>query len=135
MLHSGTTNSSTEPIASVSRAPRGESERPVDLVHLARVTFGDRNLERELLEIFVRQASTIMQRIGDTETDDAGRAMLAHTLKGSALGIGAWSVARSADALCQNRSGDPDSGNNTLRNLSDAVAAADGYIRDLLGSS
>src|SRR5205823_10274111 len=72
-------------------------ERPIDLVHLARMTLGDRGLEREVLQLFDRQAGMLMVRM-----QQAGRASVcaaAHTLKGSARGIGAWHVARAAEAV------------------------------------
>jgi hypothetical protein len=31
-------------------------DRPIDLVHLARATLGDRSLEREVLQLFDRQS-------------------------------------------------------------------------------
>lgn len=77
--------------------PLTSVERPIDLVHLARMTFGERGLEREVLALFDRQAAILMDRM---ETANAGCvATLAHTLKGSARGIGAWQVARAAEAV------------------------------------
>jgi len=68
----------------------------IDRAHLAHVTFNDRRLEREVLQLFDRQAVLLMARIR-TSTPSAV-AGLAHTLKGSAVGIGAWHVARAAEA-------------------------------------
>jgi HPt (histidine-containing phosphotransfer) domain-containing protein len=73
------------------------NERPIDLVHLARTTLGDRGLEREVLHLFDRQAGTLIARMRTAPA--GGIAPLAHTLKGSATGIGAWRVARAAEAL------------------------------------
>ena len=70
---------------------------PIDAEHLAQMTFGDRGLEREVLEIFRRQAAIMLSRIGGVEPRAAGAAV--HTLKGSARGIGAWRVARAAERL------------------------------------
>ena len=76
--------------------PGGEScipsrSRPVDLVHLARQTLGDRNVEQEVLGMFMQQLATVHERI--VRADDGERRMLAHALKGSARGIGAFAVA------------------------------------------
>jgi len=71
----------------------------IDETHLARMTLGDRRLEREVLEIFVRQTAIMLDRIVDAEPALAAAA--AHTLKGSARGIGAWRVARAAELLEQ----------------------------------
>ncbi len=68
----------------------------IDRVHLARMTYGDRGLERELLELFDRQATILLARMRDS--DAAALAALAHTLKGSAAGIGAAGVAQAAAA-------------------------------------
>jgi HPt (histidine-containing phosphotransfer) domain-containing protein len=68
----------------------------IDSVHLARVTFGERRLEEEVLQLFDRQAVLLMSRIrSSSSTAVTG---LAHTLKGSALSIGAFDVARAAEA-------------------------------------
>ncbi len=70
---------------------------PIDERHLAQMTLGDRALEREVLEIFARQTTLMLGRMS------AGRPALAaaaaHTLKGSARGIGAWRVARAAERV------------------------------------
>ena len=68
----------------------------IDRGHLARMTFGDRSLERELLELFDRQAAMLIVRM--RAGGAAAIATLAHTLKGSASGIGAGGVARAAEA-------------------------------------
>jgi HPt (histidine-containing phosphotransfer) domain-containing protein len=72
---------------------------PIDEDHLARMTLGDRRLEREVLEIFVRQTTIMLGRIVSAEPALAAAA--AHTLTGSARGIGAWRVARAAEHLEQ----------------------------------
>ena len=71
--------------------------RPIDLVHLARMTLGERSLEREVLQLFDRQSTLLLARMRSAAP--AGVATLAHTLKGSARGIGAWRVARAAETL------------------------------------
>jgi len=69
----------------------------IDASHLERMTLGDRRLEREVLELFVRQTTIMLGRIVGAEPGLAAAA--AHTLKGSARGIGAWRVARAAELL------------------------------------
>jgi HPt (histidine-containing phosphotransfer) domain-containing protein len=68
----------------------------LDRAHLARMTFKDRTLEREILQLFDKQAELLMKRM--RESEPAAIATLAHTLKGSAIGIGAGRVARAAAA-------------------------------------
>lgn len=69
--------------------------RPIDLVHLAKQTLGDRSLETEVLRLFMTQADIYMQRVEQANDDDA-RFAAAHTIKGSARNIGAWIVADAA---------------------------------------
>lgn len=67
----------------------------IDRGHLSRMTFGDRSLEREVLQLFERQSALLIGRMRGGEA--AAVAALAHTLKGSAAGIGAGPVARAAE--------------------------------------
>lgn len=85
--------------ASVARNSAGsEVDRTViDVPHLERMTLGDRALEREILQIFTRQTTLTLERIAGAEPGMAAAA--AHTLKGSARGIGAWRVAQAAERL------------------------------------
>ena len=69
----------------------------IDDDHLRQMTLGDRGLEREVPEIFIRQAALMLRRISGAKPALAA----AHTLKGSARGIGAWRVAHAADRLEQ----------------------------------
>lgn len=82
--------------------PGGEGEWPtsgraIDLVHLARQTFGDRALEEEILAMFRNQALSIKSRLRDAPPDD--RKALAHGLKGSARSVGAFALADAAAVL------------------------------------
>ena len=82
----------------VSAPPLAPVERPIDLEHLFRMTLGDHSLEREVLALFDRQAGMLMERIAQAPSPGSSAAA-AHTLKGSARGIGAWQVARAADMV------------------------------------
>ncbi len=73
------------------------SPRVIDDEHLERITLGDRRLEREVLQIFVRQSAMMLERISGGQPGVLG--MAAHTLIGSARGIGAWRVADAAERL------------------------------------
>jgi HPt (histidine-containing phosphotransfer) domain-containing protein len=87
-------------IAQLSAAADGDRKPGViDASHLERMTLGDRRLEREVLELFVRQTTILLTRIAGAEPPIAAAA--AHTLKGSARGIGAWRMARAAEVLEQ----------------------------------
>ena len=60
---------------------------PIDRAHLQRMTFGDEGLQREVLQLFVRQSTMLVGRMDAARP--AAIAALAHTLAGSALGLGA----------------------------------------------
>jgi hypothetical protein len=77
--------------------PFAPSDQAIDLQHLARMTLGEHALEREVLSLFDRQAGMLLGRMRDA--GPAIVAAFAHTLKGSARGIGAWRVAEAADAV------------------------------------
>ena len=84
--------------------------RPVDLAHLARQTMGDRALEQEVLALFVQQALAVRDKILDADVKE--RLLLAHGLKGSARGVGAFAIADCAAVV----EGQPDD-LRTLRRL------------------
>jgi HPt (histidine-containing phosphotransfer) domain-containing protein len=123
------------PLATPSaRASSNEGYRSIDLIHLARQTHGDRDLETELLGLFRRQAAQIMERLSaDLPADSIPwRADLAHTLKGSARAIGATRVAIKAEIYeVQARDGKPDL-KPALSALKAAVDEACRAIGDLL---
>jgi HPt (histidine-containing phosphotransfer) domain-containing protein len=102
---------------------------PLDLGHLARMSCGDEALEREVLELFLKQTGGIIAALADHPAEAAS---LAHTIKGSARSIGAFAVADSAAALedAARRGGDATS---PLAALREAVTAARGAIEARLG--
>lgn len=71
----------------------------VDVDHLARMTLDDRAVEREVLQLFDRQSGLLLARLANEPPEVV--ATLAHTLIGSARGIGAWHVAAAAEFLEQ----------------------------------
>jgi HPt (histidine-containing phosphotransfer) domain-containing protein len=89
--------------AALSRDSTGpqhaSGEEPIDRAHLARMTLNEPSLQREVLALFDRQASLLLERM--RQAAPATAAVAAHTLKGSAQGIGAWRVARAAQAVEQ----------------------------------
>ncbi len=70
--------------------------RPVDLVHLSRYTLGERALEREVLELFCTQSVLYLEQLRAAMSDKAWKDA-AHSLKGSAMAIGAWRAAQAAE--------------------------------------
>lgn len=110
-------------------------DRPVDLVHLARYTLGNRSLEREVLRLFCTQSSAYLQRLKDAQADKDW-ADAAHTIKGSARGIGAWHVAKiaeAAEALCGE--GRLNGSSAIVCELERLIGEANSYIEALLAEA
>jgi len=103
---------------------------PVDRAHLYRMTLGDPTLEDEVLRLFERQAVMLIGRMAGAPADCV--AALAHTLDGSARGIGAWRVAQAAQALerVAQAGGDTGAAIGTLRlAIDEALVAIAGMLR------
>jgi HPt (histidine-containing phosphotransfer) domain-containing protein len=109
-----------------------DPERAIDLVHLARQTDGDDALEAELLVMFDRQAEKLVERVKIAELPHRARADLAHRLKGSALAIGAFAVARAAGGLEEAFDHEGVEPETEIAALVKAVAAARGAIARLM---
>jgi len=101
----------------------------IDTGHLRRATLGDQALQREVLTLFVRQSTDLVARMS---TFPADMAAIAHTLKGSARGIGAFSAATSAERLEQ--AADRRSARAALDDLKDAISGTVRAIDDILAS-
>ncbi|MGD9544654.1 MAG: Hpt domain-containing protein [Methylocystis sp.] len=121
----------TQPFSSV------DAEPPIDLVHLSRQTFGDHELECELLGLFEAQAGQFAERLRAPAAfgDADWRIGLAHTIKGSARAVGAFEVGRAAESYEEAlRAGDP-SAVNLARSLDAAIGRARGAIALLLSGA
>ncbi len=69
----------------------------IDFSHLSRYTAGDDGVMRDVLTIFRSQARDWVEAL-DKDLPDERWHDLAHALKGSARGIGAFEIARIAEA-------------------------------------
>ncbi|WP_158813392.1 Hpt domain-containing protein [Methylocapsa sp. S129] len=113
-----------------------EGEPVIDLVHLSRQTLSDQALEVELLDLFERQSARIVAQLMEPGAGDAKtRGDLAHTLRGSALAIGAGRVARTAQVYEASCAAPPRgaAAGAALAALAAAVAEARATIAQLLG--
>ncbi|MGH1589755.1 Hpt domain-containing protein [Methylobacterium phyllosphaerae] len=93
----------------------------IDHAALDAQTGGDADLAREVLALFAGQCRAILPRLTDPALPPDQRADLAHTLKGSAAGVGAervWGLADAAERRLR------DGGTPPLDDLAAAVAAA-----------
>lgn len=109
-------------------APKGygpSASKPIDLVHLARQTMGDRAVELEVLKIFARQAR---QCIADfaAAVDKDGKIATAHRLKGAAQAVGAFPLSRFAEEV---EAGAVDAAH--IAQMTAAVAEAENFINKL----
>lgn len=98
--------------------------RPVDLVHLARQTMGDKALEVEVLQIFARSARACLQELSVAGPDEIHA--IAHRLKGSASAIGAFPLAELAERV-ETSPADP----TLLTAVSLAVIETENFINKL----
>lgn len=128
MIELGLAAPLTAPLAAPPLSP---AEPAIDLCHLSRMTLGDRELEREVLRLFGLQSDLLLEKMRHSAPVVVGAH--AHTLKGSARGIGAWKVARSAEeAESAAQAGDLVALARALAGLRLAVAEARATIADLL---
>jgi HPt (histidine-containing phosphotransfer) domain-containing protein len=76
--------------------PTVESDsKLLDLDHLSKQTLGNRDLEREVLELFAHMAGEQVERL-EAGVDAKERREAAHAIVGSARAIGAFEAARMA---------------------------------------
>lgn len=71
----------------------------IDHAHLDAQTFGDADLARDVLQLFVAQCAALLPAIRDATLGMEARADHAHTLRGSAVGVGACAVAAACEML------------------------------------
>jgi HPt (histidine-containing phosphotransfer) domain-containing protein len=106
-------------------------EAALDLEHLRRFTLGDQSLEFEILALFAKQAPITLEALQAAGADRDWK-IAAHTLKGSARAVGAWRVARLAEAAeGLSRRQNPAGCDAALRELSAALAEASTFIATL----
>ena len=109
--------------------------RPVDLVHLSRLTLGNRDLEQEVLQLFIRQSSIYLKRLSEA-SDKKSWCDVAHTIKGSAKGIGAWKVAEIAEAIERVQKAEAEGETRELlQALSESVEEANAFIESVISKS
>lgn len=123
------------PQDSILRSPHFVSRRPIDLVHLARYTLGNRTSEHEVLELFRTQSKLYLQRLREAVSEGAWRDA-AHTIKDSARGIGAWRVAEVAEtAETLDHDDLAAKQGQVMEALSAQIDETNGYIESLLADA
>jgi HPt (histidine-containing phosphotransfer) domain-containing protein len=110
---------------------RRASSDMIDRAHLARMTFGDQNLEAEVLRLFDRQCAMLVECIRTASMEAA--AVFAHTLQGSCRAVGAWQVAQLAEPVeSAARACDGPGLDIALKRLTDAVVQMRTAVAQLL---
>ena len=105
--------------------------RPIDLVHLARYTMGNKALEREILDLFLTQSLVTLASLTSASTDKEWRDY-AHALLGSARAVGAKRVADQVAMAQKLPGGASDPGRQAaLVAIEKEIAAANAYIREI----
>lgn len=110
------------PEAPRSNAP--SASKPIDLVHLARQTMGDRAVELEVLKIFARQARQCLVEFAAADQD--GKIATAHRLKGAAQAVGAFPLSKCAEEV---EAGAVDAAH--IAQMTAAVAETENFINRL----
>lgn len=111
--------------------PLAPLDSPLDRDHLARMTLGDSELELEVLSMFAEQAACLVSMMTALPADASA---LAHKLKGSARGVGAFAVADAAAHFeCVIRTGASPA--HAFAELKEAVADACSAIEAILRRS
>jgi hypothetical protein len=127
------TNDCVTAVAQVAAPPLAPGAQAIDLAQLSRMTLGEESLEREVLALFDLQAGMLLARMANEAPKVV--AGLAHTLTGSARGIGAWTVAEASEAVervaCTSGSVTL---NGAVDRLSSAVAEAQAAITTILSA-
>lgn len=95
----------------------------VDFSHLENYVAGDRAVVREVLSLFSDQARTVLPTLNPHAPDDEWR-HAAHSLKGSALGIGAFALAEACSDAESARSAPPEVKRAALSRIAEALAQA-----------
>ena len=111
--------------------PLAPDDGPIDFEHLKRMTLDDAGLEQEVLAMFAAQSAQLIGRLADLPEDAP---TLAHTLKGSARAIGAFTVADAAARLEAVLAGGGDP-SDRVSELCEAVALARTAIEAVLRRS
>lgn len=77
----------------------GPESSTLDREHLRRQCLDDGDLEGELLALFRVEAHALATELADDRLSLSARADIAHRLRGSALAVGAFAIARAAEAV------------------------------------
>ena len=102
----------------------GSIAEPIDRSYLARITLGNTVLEREVLVLFAGQLPVYVEQLRAADNQKDWK-VAAHTIKGSALAVGAHKLADMAHmAECLDWDAESEDRERLRRQAADGVAAA-----------
>ena len=104
---------------------RAAASKPVDLTHLGAQTMDDRDLQSEVLKLFIHSAEMFVVQLDGADSER--RRSLAHKLKGSARAIGAFALADKAAKL-EDHSDDA----AVLKAVRDEIVRVEDFIASIL---
>ncbi|HWU26313.1 MAG TPA: Hpt domain-containing protein [Rhizomicrobium sp.] len=110
--------------------------RPVDLVHLAKYTGGDRVVNAEVLSLFLNQSIEILEKLGQALREGNAKVWreVIHSLKGGARGIGAFQLAdEAAKAENTDPAADQSQAARALAEIQSRALAVNVFIKAYLG--
>ncbi|HML31084.1 MAG TPA: Hpt domain-containing protein [Hyphomicrobium sp.] len=104
---------------------------PIDLDHLRRYTLGDKDLETEVLGLFLAQLPETIASLRSASTERDWK-IAAHALKGSSRAVGAWRIARLAqDAEALAAGATPAAWSEAITKLEAAASEASTFVKEI----
>lgn len=120
-------------VPTIAELPTNRVRRPIDLVHLAKQCLGDEQLEHEILRMFDTTVRSYLARLDAADGAEQVVHVL-HAIRGSASGVGAFTVADLARAAeVDVREGRP-LGTEIIADLAHAIEEVGTFIDQVLGS-
>lgn len=106
------------------------SNTPIDLAHLRRYTLGDKDLETEILGLFLAQLPETIASLRSASTEQDWK-IAAHTLKGSSRAVGAWRIARLAQEAEALAAGAASAWSEAITKLEAAASEASTFAKEI----
>ena len=117
----------------VATCSQSTDAAPIDLTHLSRYTMGNRELEQEVLELFRSHTVTQLRNLQDALGNSEKWHQATHAVKGSARGIGAWSLATAAELAEMDRMEAKSNHVAHLGQLRERIVTTNAFITQLIG--
>ncbi len=108
------------------------SNKPIDLVHLSRQTFGNKDLENEVLGLFYKHSQQCLTRLREATTPKQWAEAM-HSIKGSSRGIGAWEIGELAEKYeCTHPTETETEKEKAVRKIENLINTTNKFIKNLI---